>query len=254
VWFLSENINLTGKIAIVTGGTRGIGLACAEIFASAGATVVVVGRNDLTAAKNVASSITNSFGTQAIGLVADARNNGEIQEIYKRVYSSYGGLDVLVNNAGVMQDSLLGMITPEEITNTLEVNAAGVILHLQSASRLMRRSGGSIVNVASVIGRFGNSGQVVYSASKAAVIGATLSAAKELACKKIRVNAVAPGLIRTDMTRSLSPEVFDKRLKSIGLGQAGTTRDVAGAVLFLASDYSSYITGQVLGVDGGMII
>jgi 3-oxoacyl-[acyl-carrier protein] reductase len=153
-----------------------------------------------------------------------------------------------------MDDSLLGMITPEEIKGTFEVNTEGVILHLQGASRLMRKRGGSIINLSSLIGRFGNSGQVVYSASKAAVIGITYSAAKELAGKKIRVNAVAPGLILTDMTRSLRPEILEDRIRSIGLGQAGGARDVAGAVLFLSSEYSSYITGQVVGVDGGMLI
>ena len=146
------------------------------------------------------------------------------------------------------------MISPELIGEVLAVNTVGPILHLQASARLMRKSGGSIVNVSSIIGRRGNAGQAVYAASKAAVIGLTFSAAKELARKNIRVNAIAPGFIETDMTAALPAEEFSEGRDSIAMGRLGTPEDVANTVLFLVSDLSTYVTGQVLGVDGGLLV
>jgi 3-oxoacyl-[acyl-carrier protein] reductase len=171
-----------------------------------------------------------------------------VRELFKR----HRRLDVLVNNAGILDDALLGMIRPER---TFAVNALGVLHTMQASARLMARGGGgAIVNLASIIGITGNTGQVAYGGSKAAVIGMTRSAAKELAPQNIRVNAVAPGFIDTDMTRALDPQVFEERVAAVGMGRAGTPEEVAEAVVWLASDRARYVTGQVLGVDGGMVI
>ena len=174
---------------------------------------------------------------------------------YEVILSKHKRLDILVNNAGIVANSLLGMIPQEQIEAVLRVNVQGVLNNLQYASRLMTRNkSGSVVNVASIVGRVGNAGQALYAGSKAAVIGVTLSAAKELAPQGIRVNAVAPGLIDTDMIRSLSPEVRTTLEKGIKMGRVGKPEDVADAIYFLASDLSGYVTGQVLGVDGGLVI
>lgn len=239
---------------MVTGGTRGIGRASAELLAAHGASVVVVGRSDLGSAAQVAADLAATHGHPALALVADAADSAAIREVYRRVRADFGRLDILVNNAGVLSDALVGMLSDELIDGTLAINTAGPMHHLQGAARLMRKTGGSIVNLTSIIGRNGNAGQVVYSASKAAIIGMTYSAAKELAPSGIRVNAVAPGFIDTDMTRSIPPDKYAERVASIKMGRVGSAEDVARAVLYLASDLSSYVTGQVLGVDGGMLV
>ena len=171
------------------------------------------------------------------------------------IKKNVGQLDAVVNNAGILDDALLGMVNEKQVSHTLAVNTEAVIYHMQYASRLMmKQKSGSIVNVSSIIGRVGNAGQTVYGASKAAVIGATYSASKELAPYNIRVNAVAPGFIETAMTKQLSQEKYEQRLSEIKMGRIGTAEEVANVILFLASDYSSYVTGQVIGVDGGMVI
>jgi len=175
--------------------------------------------------------------------------------LVRSAYSEFRRLDIMVNNAGVLRDSLIGMIGSDDIDETLRINLRSVITGTQAASRLMlRNKSGSIVNIASIIGRFGNKGQLVYGASKAGVIGATYSAAKELAPSGIRVNAIAPGFIDTDMVRSINEDVFAERIRSIAMGRIGSPEDIADAALFFASDLSRYVTGQVLGVDGGMLI
>ena len=247
-------INLSERVAVVTGGTRGIGLSCAEQLAAAGASVIVLGRQDLDKAEAIASSLNSRTGTNSLGLVADSRDPVAIQAVYNKVRETYGRLDILVNNAGVLDDALIGMITAEQVSDTMAINSIGPIHHLQAAARLMRKQGGSIINITSIIGRVGNPGQVVYAASKSAVIGMTYSAAKELASQNVRVNAVAPGFIDTDMIQHLSPEKYDERLRSIAMLRSGSPLDVANVVLFLASDLSTYVTGQVIGVDGGMLI
>lgn len=246
---------LDGQVAVVTGGTRGIGWACARAIAEHGGAVVLLGKEDLNAAEGRAAQLAADFGGESLGLVADAGDSNLIHDAYKRIRREFGRVDILVNSAGVMTDGLIGMISEDQIRETLDTNVSGTIRHMQAAVRLMRREQrGSIVNISSIMGRVGNRGQVLYSASKAAVIGATLSASKELASIPIRVNAVAPGFIDTDLTRELNADVSDERIRAIGMQRIGTADEVAAVVLFLVSDASSYVTGQVLGVDGGMLI
>jgi 3-oxoacyl-[acyl-carrier protein] reductase len=232
-------------IALVTGSTRGIGLAAARRLAEDGFTVVVNGTDEAAARERA-----QELGGEALAFdVSDAAAvQGAVRELFKR----HKRLDVLVNNAGILEDALLGMIKPDR---TFAVNAMGVLNTMQASARLMARGGGgSIVNVSSIIGVTGNKGQVAYAGSKAAVIGMTRSAAKELAPQNIRVNAVAPGFIDTDMTRAMPEEIYAERVASVGLARAGTPEEVADAIAWLASDRSRYVTGQVLGVDGGMVI
>jgi 3-oxoacyl-[acyl-carrier protein] reductase len=252
---MESMLTLQGKIALVTGSTRGIGWACAQILAQNGATVLVNGLTDSELLKQRVESLQSEFGGAAEGLAFDVGDPNAVKEVYARIFKTYKRLDILVNNAGVLEDSLLGMVTPQNIEKVFHINVNGVILNMQYASRLMARvGGGSIINISSIIGRVGNTGQVVYGGSKAAVIGMTMSAAKELAASNIRVNAIAPGFIETDMVRQLPKEKYDERARSIKMGRVGDPNDVAKAVLFFASGLSSYVTGQVLGVDGGMLI
>ena len=245
---------LKDKICLITGATRGIGWATAELFAEHGATLALNARSTEQLEER-ASSIRTRFGTPVLALAGDAGDPSSVQACYQQIFKQYKKLDVLVNNAGIMQDALLGMISDGLIQSLLRTNVAGAILHMQAATRMMTRAGaGSIINISSVVGRFGNEGQTVYAGTKAAVIGITQSAAKELAPKGIRVNAVAPGMIDTDMTRSLPAEKHQQLLKSVKMGRIGQPREIAQAILFLASDMSSYVTGQVIGVDGGILI
>jgi 3-oxoacyl-[acyl-carrier protein] reductase len=252
---MESSLTLKGKVAFITGSTRGIGWATARTLARHGATVILNGRTSREKIDQRAGEIREEFGTVCVAFCCDAADPASSKACYAEIFKQFRRLDVLVNNAGVLQDALLGMISDTLVRSTLEINTMGPIYHLQEASRLMARNrGGSIINVSSIVGRNGNEGQAVYSASKAALIGLTLSAAKELAPKNIRVNALAPGFINTDMTRQLTPEKYSERLASIKMGRIGEPEDVANAILFLASDLSSYVTGQVLGVDGGMLI
>jgi 3-oxoacyl-[acyl-carrier protein] reductase len=245
---------LNGKVCLITGSTRGIGWATAELFAQNGATVVLNSRaGDLLEQRR--QSIQERFGTAVLALAADAGDPAAVQACHMEIFKQYKRLDVLVNNAGIMQDAPLGMITGELIHSVIQTNIAGSILHLQAAARLMNRAkSGSIINLTSIVGHAGKEGQTVYASSKAAVIGLTRAAAKELAPKGIRVNAVAPGMINTDMTLQLPQDHYQAALASVKMGRIGEPIDVARAILFLASDMSSYVTGQVLGVDGGMLI
>lgn len=246
---------LEGKIAYITGSTRGIGAAIARLFASEGAAVIVTGRGPDDVVERFAQELSAKYGTECLGVVADQRDHSQIKTAYARILKSYGRLDVLVNNAGVLEDALLGMISDSSIEQTFQVNAFATVHNMQYAARLMqRRRSGSIINMSSIMGTNGNAGEVVYAGSKAAVIGITKSAAKELAPSGVRVNAIAPGFINTEMTRSLDSDTLDRRIASIGMGRAGEPEDVARAALFLASDLSSYVTGQVIGVDGSMLI
>jgi 3-oxoacyl-[acyl-carrier protein] reductase len=246
---------LKEKVCFITGSARGIGWATAREFARHGATVILNHRGPAESLNERCRGLENEFHGTVIGLSADVTDAVAVKNCYAEIFRRFKRLDVLVNNAGVLQDALLGMIKEETMRLVIDTNLVGSIVHLQEASRLMARNRqGSIVNVSSIIGRFGNEGQTVYAASKAAVIGLTMAAAKELAPKNIRVNAVAPGFIDTAMTRQLPPEKFQQRMAGIRMGRIGTAEEVAQAVVFLASDMSSYVTGQVLGVDGGMIV
>jgi 3-oxoacyl-[acyl-carrier protein] reductase len=202
-----------------------------------------------------AREIAAAHGVPVLSVLADVSSEEGAQQLIKTAHQEFRRLDIMVNNAGVLRDGLIGMIGAADIDETLRINLRGVISGTQAAARLMvRRKSGSIINITSIIGRFGNRGQLVYGASKAGVIGATYSAAKELAASGIRVNAIAPGFIDTDMARGISKEIFEERIRSVAMGRIGTPGDIANAALFFASDLSAYVTGQVLGVDGGMLI
>ena len=248
-------LTLDKKVAFITGSTRGIGWSTARFFAEQGATVLLngVSNRDLLDAR--VGEIKKEFGVECEGFLFDVSDPNSVKRCYSAIFKTYKQLDILVNNAGIMDDRLLAMVSPENIDRTFNVNVKAMIYNMQYASRLMaRKESGSIINVASIIGRVGNAGQVVYGGSKAAVIGLTLSAAKELAPQNIRVNAVAPGFIDTDMVKSMSTEKFEERINSIKMNRIGSPEDVAKAICFFASGLSTYVTGQVLGVDGGMLI
>jgi 3-oxoacyl-[acyl-carrier protein] reductase len=250
-------IDLNGKVALVTGASRGIGRACADILASQGARVVLNGVHDPELLASTAADLQKRTGQECWAFPADAADAEAVGSLYKELLHRAGRLDILVANAGVIEDARIGMISKAQIEHTLGVNVVGLLNHIQMSARLMGRNkseGGSIIAMSSIIGRTGNAGQMLYGASKAAIIGAVQSAAKELAIQQIRVNAIAPGFIDTAMTQSLPDTIRAERLESIGMGRIGIPLDVARAVLFLASDLSAYVTGQVLGVDGGMII
>ena len=246
---------LKDKVAFITGSTRGIGWATAREFARQGATLILNHRSSPTLLEERSRELETEFHGTVIGLVADATEAAAVKNCYLEIFRRFKRLDILVNNAGILRDGLLGMIAEGTMREVIDTNLVGAFAHLQEASRLMvRNRQGSIINLSSIMGRFGSDGQTVYAASKAAVIGMTMAAAKELAPKNIRVNAIAPGFIDTEMTRQLPPEKFQQRLASIRMGRIGTAEEVAQVMVFLASDMSSYMTGQVLGVDGGMII
>ena len=248
-------IDLTERVAVVTGASRGIGLATAKLLLAAGCSVVLNSRGESAEAELVFAQLEASSSGRTSVVYGSVGDPATAAEIGKHVQSRYKRLDILVNNAGILRDRLIGMIPDAEMEEVFDVNVFGVLRMTQLAARFMtRRKSGSIINLASVIGRRGNVGQFVYGASKSAVIGATLSAAKELAPSNIRVNAVAPGLIDTEMTRGLPEDKRRKLEASIGMGRAGSAEDVARTILFLASDLSAYVTGQIIGVDGGIIL
>lgn len=252
---MASTLNLEGRVALVTGSVRGIGWATARALATAGAHVIINGVSNEAAMNACVDELRNTCTLRAQGLLFDVGDPAAVKRAYTTIFQEHKRLDILVNNAGILHDDLLGMIQPDVLDKILQTNVKGLIYNMQYASRLMARGGwGAIVNVSSIIGRVGNEGQVAYAASKAAVIGATLSAAKELAPQNIRVNAVAPGVIDTDMVRQVPPDKLASRLHGVRMKRIGNPAEVAAAILFLASDMASYVTGQVLGVDGGMVV
>jgi 3-oxoacyl-[acyl-carrier protein] reductase len=250
----SKSRLLEGKIALVTGSSRGIGRSIVERFASEGATVYANCRTS-GSFDIVAQELSKLHGVEVVPLYYDVTDPIQTKEAFSLIMKERKRLDVLINNAGIMEDALIGMITNELMQRIFNTNVFAVINHLQLAARLMKRAkAGSIINLSSVVGIDGVSGQLVYSASKGAVATLTRSAAKELAGDNIRVNAIAPGIIETDLLSAMDDTLLEKRKTSIGLGRFGTPAEIAESALFLASDLSRYITGQILGVDGGVVI
>ena len=245
---------LDGKTALVTGASRGIGRAIALRLAAEGARVAINYAGNVKAAEEVKAAIEAAGGT-AILCRADVADSAAVEAMVADVAKEFGAIDILVNNAGITRDTLLMRMKDEDFAKVLDTNLKGVFYCTKAVSKLMmKKRSGRIVNMASVVGLVGNAGQTNYAAAKAGVIGFSKSAAKELASRGITVNAVAPGFIGTDMTADLPESVKEKALSDIPLGRAGQPEDVANAVLFLASDQASYITGQVVNVDGGMVM
>jgi 3-oxoacyl-[acyl-carrier protein] reductase len=244
--------DLSGKIALVTGASRGIGAAVAKKLASCGAAVAVNYAGSCDAAQAVVDSI-EAAGGKAISLQADVSDANAANGLVEVTIAELGGLDIVVNNAGITRDGLLMRMSDADWSAVIDTNLTGVFNVTRAATRhLMKQRSGSIVNVTSVVGILGNAGQANYSAAKAGVIGLTKAVARELASRGVRVNAVAPGFIETDMTAKLSDAIRAATVESIAMGAFGQPEDVANAIAFLASDEASYITGQTLAIDGGM--
>lgn len=243
---------LQGKVAIVTGSSRGIGKAIAKEFAKLGANVVVNYARSSQAAEELVEEIT-SVGGNAIALQADVSKVEQVDSLFKTVISKYKSIYILVNNAGITSDTLLLRMKPEDWQAVIDLNLTGVFLCTRAASKnMLKQRSGRIINIASIAGQVGNPGQANYSAAKAGIIGFTKTVAKELASRGITVNAVSPGFIATDMTESINS---DEILRFIPLGRLGQPEEIAGMVRFLASDAAAaYITGQVFNVDGGMVM
>jgi 3-oxoacyl-[acyl-carrier protein] reductase len=248
---MSDGKPLAGKVAIVTGGSRGIGLAIARSLADDGASVVVSGRD--SARLESAAKDLESTGASVLSMVADVGKREDADRLVDATKERFGRIDVLVNNAGITRDQLLVRMKDDDWDQVLETNLRGVFLMTRAAGKvMMRQKSGRIINISSTAGAMGNPGQVNYSAAKAGVIGLTKAAARELAHWNILVNAVAPGLIETDMTAAISTEAREALLQQVPLKRIGTARDVAEVVRFLAGEGAGYITGQVMHVNGGL--
>lgn len=245
---------LKGKNALVTGASRGIGRTIALELARHGANVAVNYAGSEAKAGAVVEEL-KEFGVEAFKVQADVSNETSVKAMVKEVINQFGGLDILINNAGVTRDNLLMRMKEDEFDEVIQTNLKGVFLCTKAVTRqMMKQRHGRIVNVASIVGVSGNPGQANYAAAKAGVIGLTKTAAKELASRNILVNAVAPGFISTDMTDVLTDEQKEKMLAMIPLEKLGSPEDVANVVRFLVSDAASYMTGQTLHIDGGMVM
>lgn len=245
---------LKDRTAIVTGGSRGIGEAIANRLADEGARVAVCASRSLDRAEAVARGIEKRGGS-ALALQADVSNPADVKALFKSVLDRWGALDILVNNAGITRDGLLMRLKPDDWDAVLDVNLKGAFLCMQAAVRpMMRARSGRIINISSVTGLMGNPGQAGYTAAKSGLIGLTKTAAKELAGRGITANVVAPGYIPTEMTEKLPDNLKEKILEQVPLGTPGKPEDIAAAVAFLASGDAAYVTGQVLVVDGGMVM
>ena len=243
-------IDLGGRVAFVTGGTRGIGLAIAKALMAAGARVAVAGR-DLDRARAAAAEL----GGGALGVSCDVAQAEQVDAALAAAEAGLGPVDILVNNAGLTRDNILVRLSDDDWNAVLDANLKGAFNTTRAAIRgMMKRRSGRIINISSIVGLTGNKGQANYAASKAGLIGFTKSIAKEYASRNILANCIAPGFIDTDMTTALPDAARAALLEQIALGRLGRPEDVAGAVLFLASDLASYVTGQVLVIDGGMVI
>lgn len=248
---------LKGKTALVTGGTAGIGKAIALLFAEQGADVAIFGTNADRAAQAVQEieAARKHPEQKVLSFLVDVSKSKDVEENIQKILASFGKVDILVNNAGITRDNLLMRMSEEDWDQVLEVNLKSIYNTCRSLSRtMMKAKSGTIINISSVIGLTGNAGQTNYAASKAGMIGFTKSLAKELSSRGVRANCIAPGYIETSMTEVLPPQVKEGILTKIPLGHIGRPRDIAQAALFLASDMSGYVTGQVLAVDGGMVM
>jgi 3-oxoacyl-[acyl-carrier protein] reductase len=241
-------IDLTGRVALVTGSTRGIGRAIAETLAGCGARIAVVGR-DVARADEAAAAI----GAESRGFACDVADPASVARLVEEVEKAFGAVDILVNNAGLTRDNILFRLKDEDWNAVLDANLRGAFVAIRAASRgMMKRRWGRIINIASIVGIIGNKGQANYAASKAGLIGLTKSVAKELGSRNVLANVVAPGFIETDMTAAMTPEARQTLSAQIPLERLGTPQDIAGMVAFLASEHAAYVTGQVFVVDGGM--
>ncbi|MGE8244359.1 3-oxoacyl-[acyl-carrier-protein] reductase FabG [compost metagenome] len=244
---------LEGKIALVTGASKGIGRKIAEVFAQHGANVAFTYLSSVEKGQALEKEL-QAYGTKVIGYRSDASKFEEAEKLINAIVADFGSLDIVVNNAGITKDGLLMRMTEENWDEVLNVNLKSVFNVTKAASKIMMKNRkGSFINMSSVVGVQGNAGQSNYAASKAGIIGFTKSIAKELGSRNIRANVVAPGFIRTEMTDILDPKVIATWEAGIPLKRAGSPEDVANACLYLASDLSAYVTGQVLPVDGGML-
>lgn len=247
-------ITLTDRVALVTGGSRGIGRAISLALAAAGATVVVNYRGNAAAADETVAAIS-AAGGKAIAIQADVANGDDVKRLFSEVSSTYGRLDILVNNAGITRDTLMMRMKDEDWDAVLDTNLKSQFLTTRAAiSTMVRARYGRIINITSVVGLMGNAGQANYAAAKAGIIGFTKSVAREIGSRSITVNAVAPGFIDTELTAVLNDEMREALKKQIPLGRLGSPEDVAGVVTFLASDQAAYITGQTFNCDGGMVM
>ena len=245
-------MTLENKTAIVTGGSRGIGRAICVALAQAGANVVTCYAHGSAGAEETVK-LCETYGVKASAIQADVAKNEDVQALVAKVKEEYGSIDILVNNAGITKDNLMLKMTEEDFEQVIDTNLKGAFLCIKHVSKIMlKQKRGHIINISSVVGVRGNAGQVNYASSKAGLIGMTKSVAKEISSRGITVNAVAPGFIETDMTANLPEAVVEENLKSIPMKKLGKVEDVANLVRFLASDDASYITGQVICVDGGM--
>ena len=244
---------LENKTALITGATRGIGKGIAEVFAQQGANVAFTYNSSVDAATALENEL-KAHGVKAKGYQSNAANYDDAQELAKNVIEEFGGIDVLINNAGITKDNLLMRISEEDFDTVIEVNLKSVFNLTKAVIRpMMKQRKGSIINMSSVVGVKGNAGQTNYAASKAGILGFTKSVALELGSRNVRCNAIAPGFIETEMTGSLPEETVKVWRDAIPLKRGGTPEDIANACVFLASDMSAYITGQTLNVDGGML-
>lgn len=247
-------MNLEGKVALVTGSGRGIGRAVAMKLASLGADIVINDIPSSEAADETAREI-EAMGRQTLVCKGDVRSFDDVSEMVNRTIEKFGKIDILINNAGITRDGLIMRMSEADFDDVIAINLKGAFNCVKAVTRpMMKQRSGAIVNMASVVGVMGNAGQANYSASKAGLIGLTKSTAKELASRGIRSNAVAPGFIESAMTDKLSDEVKKEYFKAIPLARLGKAEDIANAVAFLVSDEASYITGQVLHIDGGLLM
>jgi len=247
-------LDLTGKTALVTGGSRGIGRAIVLRLATQGADVAFSYKGNATAAAEVVAAV-EAMGRRALSIQADARSQEGAEGLVKSVLEAFTKIDILVNNAGITRDNLIMRMNPEEWSEVLETNLFGAFYAIKAVTRpMLKARGGRIINITSVSGQAGQTGQANYSAAKAGLIGLTKATARELASRGITVNAVAPGFVLTELTQDLPQNLQDEITARTPLGRFGTTEEIANAVAFLASDEAAYITGQVLAVDGGLVM